>query len=177
MRKSLPIIAVAIAIVFAGAQWWMKKESRNSPSLVYSRDDPIHYFSLPDVSGQQVDIQPIIEQNKLTWIGFGQTGCGPCRRMFPVMKKMHEKYQESGLGMVLVQVGDSREAARRLAEAYTLEFPVLVDARNVQSQRINMEELPTSFLVDSTGTIKHISPGLFNIRHWPYSIEYWLQKE
>lgn len=177
MKKPSVIAALVIVTFVAGYFFWIKSEARLRESLIYSEEDKITYFSLPDLDGQLVDLKEMVEHNEITWISFGASWCNPCRRMIPTMDEVYSKYKNKGLGMVLISVGEKRETVRRYLNDQPVAFPVLIDSGKVQAQRVNIQELPMSFFVDSTGKIIDISLGLSNLRRWPRSIAYRLGNE
>lgn len=174
MNKSFIIIA-GLLVLFGAYSYWVKGNVQGGESLAYSRGDQFQSFSLPSMNGEEVELRDIIANNKMTWINFWATWCGPCRREMPMMADLYNKYKDKGLGMVAISIGESPETVRQYLDEYPVPFPVLTDPDQVQTQSLHIEVLPTSFLVDSTGSILQVGTGVQN--SWSFLIQTRLDNE
>ncbi|MGK7371721.1 MAG: TlpA disulfide reductase family protein, partial [Candidatus Halalkalibacterium sp. M3_1C_030] len=101
--------------------------------------------------------------------------CGPCREEMPMMTDLYKEYSDKGLAIVAVNVNESKSTIQNYLDEYPVPFMVLRDSTGVITQSYNVEALPTSFLVDSTGVVQRVSVG-FN-RSWEYQIPNYFEDE
>ena len=92
--------------------------------------------------------------------------CKPCKKALPTWKKLHEKYHDRGLRIVIVSIrqDDDVPAARTKLKQYfdkhSVPFPVAFDKYNlvakqygVTSNDSNSVSLPQVFLLDGEGRL------------------------
>lgn len=147
-------------LLFGAYSYWVKENIQANQTLVYQESDQIQFFSLQDVEGRPVSLQHVIQNNKLTWVNFWATWCGPCRREMPMMSELYNEYKDKGLGVVAVNLGEKPVTVQNYLNENPVPFPVLIDSMRTQSEPINITIVPTSLLVDRSGMIIHISEGI-----------------
>ncbi len=87
-------------------------------------------------------------------LNFWAVWCVPCREEIPALQRMADAMQGQGVQVVLVNVGDSREAIARFLQRVPTRLPI-VRVRGDDSPRAgdwNVTALPTTVLVDPSGT-------------------------
>ncbi|MCW9708993.1 TlpA family protein disulfide reductase [Fodinibius salsisoli] len=154
------IIIIGLLALFVGFSYWVKKNIRANQRLVYNVSDQIKPFTLPTIDRRPVELQDIVSDNKLTWVNFWATWCGPCRQEMPMMSELYEQYHEKGLGMVGISIGERPATVTKYLTKSPVPYPILVDSMRTQSQPSNITTVPTSFLVDDSGMILHVSEGI-----------------
>lgn len=173
MNKSL--IIAGLLVLFGAYSYWVKGNVDGGDSLAYTKGDQFQSFALSDMNQETVELGDVIANNKITWINFWATWCGPCRREMPMMAELYDQYSGQGLGMVAISVGEAPETVRSYLNDYPVPFTVLTDPDNTQVQALNIKILPTSFLVDSTGNVIQVGTGIQN--SWSYLIQNRLENE
>lgn len=93
-------------------------------------------------------------------VDFWASWCGPCRRSLPDLSAVARDYAARGV----VVVGVNREprdlaAAQKAWAELAPSFETLVDDRGL-GERLGLTSLPSSFIVDHTGQIRHLHLGL-----------------
>ena len=97
----LSTILIALFVLYSG---WLKYKIQKEETLAFSRGDRIESFSLPSVAGDDVSLQKTIENNKLVWVNFWATWCGPCRREMPIMAEAYNEYNDEGFTTLAVSM-------------------------------------------------------------------------
>lgn len=96
---------------------------------------------------------------KVTFLTFFASWCTPCRRELPELAGLLEKYEKMGLAVVAVGVDTDAEKARLFANEVGVKFPVIVDPDAKLLGKFDVQNMPTGYLVDREGVIRHKQVG------------------
>ncbi len=136
---------------------------------------PAPGFSLktlnPEVAGaawfrldQWVGEEPDDPAARLVILSFFASWCGPCQKELKLLVELDARYRAQGLRVVSVSIDQQEEgiaAARRMAAAAKVGYPVLSDRFNVLARRYlgQSSPLPSVFLLGRDGTLLRIEKG------------------
>lgn len=120
-------------------------------------------FSATDLQGNAVDAS-IVTEAELTMVYLWATDCPPCIESMPKLQEISQAYQDKGvqvLGIVLdLQDSSGNRLSNKIADALTVTGDAGVTFPNADIPPEILEMLsneiqytPTTFFVDSTGTI------------------------
>ncbi|MDZ7757111.1 TlpA disulfide reductase family protein [Rhodohalobacter sp.] len=168
MNRTLLIIALVLFAGFSFFSYSVKDSVLTGTSLSFDEGEEVGSFALPDMSDVQIELSDIIKDNRYTWINFWASWCGPCREEMPMMSELYNEFAEQGLAIVAVNVNENKETIQNYLDQYPVPFTVLRDSSGEITQSYNVEALPTSLLVDSTGAVQRITVGFS--RAWEYQI-------
>src|SRR5581483_7906899 len=68
-------------------------------------------FALPSAQGSTVALADL--RGKVVYVDFWASWCGPCKRSFPWMNELAQRYGKDGLAIVAVNVDKKRSDAER----------------------------------------------------------------
>ncbi|MGB5106476.1 MAG: TlpA disulfide reductase family protein [Candidatus Zixiibacteriota bacterium] len=105
-------------------------------------------------------------KNKVVYVDFWASWCGPCRRSFPWMKELETKYQERGLKFVTVNLDRDRAAAKKFLADLSVPFEVIYDSTGTLATIYGLEAMPTSFIYGRDGKLRKQHRG-FNPKETP----------
>lgn len=116
-------------------------------------------FALPDaVSGANVDSKRFAGKTLL--VTFFATWCPPCMQEVPDLIKLQNKYASKGFSVVALSVDEGGpKAVKKLVEKRSINYPVLMADRSTARDFGGVVGIPTSFLVNSQGTVVKKYPG------------------
>lgn len=116
-------------------------------------------FSLPDaVSGDSVDSKRF--SGKTLLVTFFATWCPPCMQEIPDLIKLQNKYASKGFSVVGLSVDESGpKVVKKLVEKRSINYPVLMADGSTARDFGGVVGIPTSFLVNSQGTVVKKYPG------------------
>jgi thiol-disulfide isomerase/thioredoxin len=102
--------------------------------------------------------------SKAVLLSFFASWCEPCKRELPLLVRLDRTYRDQGLRVLAVDIdtdAEGMEAARKLAAAAKVGFPVLSDRFNLLARRYlgDKAPLPSVFLVRRDGTIARVDRG------------------
>lgn len=159
MNRILLITALVLLVGFSFYSYSVKDRVRTGTSLSFDKGQEISSFALMDMTDKQLELSDIIKENKYTWINFWASWCGPCREEMPMMSEIYNEYADEGLAIVAVNVNENKETIQRYLDQYPVPFTILRDSTGEITQSFNIEALPTSLIVDSTGVVQRITIG------------------
>lgn len=93
-------------------------------------------------------------------LDFWASWCPPCRRSIPRLNAIQSRYGEK---VVLLGVNVESIPSRELIahhHDFGAEFPTLADASQVLQRSYEVERLPTLFIIDPDGQIRHMETGV-----------------
>ena len=91
-------------------------------------------------------------------INFWASWCLPCRREAPDLERLNRALRGSA-SVVGVDWTDGLDSARAFIREHHLTYPNLRDQDGVVGQRYGLIGLPTTFILDSRGTISEVLRG------------------
>jgi thiol-disulfide isomerase/thioredoxin len=125
----------------------------------------------PDVAGAAwialdrfVGAEPEDPAARAVLLTFFASWCEPCKRELPFLAQLDRTYRDRGLRVLAVDIDRDEagiEAAKELAAAAKVGYPVLSDRFNLLARRYLGEQapLPSAFLVRRDGTVAKIERG------------------
>ncbi len=98
---------------------------------------------------------------KVTIIDFWATYCGPCKKSFPKYQELVDQFG-GDLSVIAVSVDEEDTDKAKLEEfvkATGVKFSIVWDKNKSAAKAYSPPKMPTAFVVDKTGTIRHIHAG------------------
>jgi cytochrome c biogenesis protein CcmG/thiol:disulfide interchange protein DsbE len=103
---------------------------------------------LPSVAG---DLNLEIHAGKVVLLDFWASWCVPCRRSFPWMNAMQDKYAEEGLVIIAVNLDREVENAAAFLAEYPANFEIVYDPDAALAKAYEVQVMPSSFVIDRNG--------------------------
>ncbi len=131
-------------------------------ALAVGPGDTAPAFSLLNTKGDAVSLERL--RGQVVYVDFWASWCTPCKRSFPWMNELQQKYGDRGLTVVAVNVDKSRAAAERFLQAMPALFAIVYDPAGNTPAAYAVPGMPTSYLVDAAGKIVYIEQGFHDER-------------
>ncbi|TMU84327.1 redoxin domain-containing protein [Bacillus sp. BHET2] len=129
-----------------------------------SKGDRAPEFQLSTLDGKSVKLSDL--KGKKVILNFWATWCPPCKAEMPHMQKYYETRAEKEnveiLAVNLTSMDDGKKAVQQFVEGYELTFPILMDEKGEIGDRYRAITIPTTYMIDTTGTIQHKIIGPMN---------------
>lgn len=122
---------------------------------------PAPTWTLKDVDGREVKSTDFA--GKVVVVDFWATWCAPCRKEMPEYEALRQKYADRGLVILGMSLDDGVEQAelKRFGAEMKVTYPLLVaDVETAGSFGDFEGLLPTAYLIDREGNIRHVKTGL-----------------
>jgi thiol-disulfide isomerase/thioredoxin len=88
------------------------------------------------------------------------TWCEPCRRALPIYEQLVKRYGARGFKVYAINVDDDPDEIRPFVKETKLSLPVLVDRdAEVVESKLAIRVMPTSFVLDRQGRVRHVHEG------------------
>lgn len=115
----------------------------------------------PSLSVETVNGKGKIElaKGKVYIVDFWATWCEPCKKSFPKYQELYTKYQSSGLEIIAVSVDDENKGIEAFIKQHGAKFPVAWDEGHKIADQWKPESMPTAFVIDKEGVIRHVHAG------------------
>ena len=84
-------------------------------------------------------------------LDFWASWCVPCRRSFPWMNDMQEKYAQDGLIIIAVNVDRDIENTVAFLEEFPANFEIIYDPDVELAKEYEIQVMPSSFIIDRNG--------------------------
>jgi thiol-disulfide isomerase/thioredoxin len=122
--------------------------------------DPAPAFALPRAEGTMIALADL--RGRVVYVDFWASWCGPCRRSFPWMNEIEQRYAAKGLTVVAINVDAKREDAERFLHQYPAKFAVVYDASGATPRAYDVKAMPSSYVIDRNGKIARIEQGFLD---------------
>jgi cytochrome c biogenesis protein CcmG/thiol:disulfide interchange protein DsbE len=109
---------------------------------------------LPDIRGGK---GPTLEslQGKVVYVDFWGSWCQPCRQSLPFLNGLRAELGRAEFEVLAINLDEEPEAALAFLDEYDLDYPVLSDRERSTLDAWGVAVVPSSFLVDRGGRIRH----------------------
>ena len=89
--------------------------------------------------------------SKVVIVDFWASWCVPCRRSFPWMNAIQDKYAEDGLVIIAVNLDRNAEDAARFLAKYPAKFEIVYDPEGALAKEYGVEVMPSSVINGRNG--------------------------
>ena len=123
---------------------------------------PAPRFALPGRTAVPVALDSL--HAKVVLVDFWASWCVPCRKSFPWLAGLHERYGAKGLSIVAINLDRERPDADGFLAKFPAPFAVAFDPAGRTARDYRVTGMPTTVLVGPDGTIlaRHVG---FDPRH------------
>jgi len=114
---------------------------------------------------QAADEVPDLAQyeGKVVIVDFWASWCVPCRRSFPWLNSMHEKYAENGLVIIGVNLDQVRADADSFLTEFPASFRIYFDESKELAREFDVVAMPSSYLLGRDGELRE--------RHYGFKVK------
>lgn len=98
-------------------------------------------------------------KGKVVYLDFWASWCAPCKASFPVLNKWQQQFAGRGFTVLAVSVDETAEAMKGFLAKTKASFPVVRDAGGKLVAAADVSTMPTSFIIDRAGLIRHMHKG------------------
>jgi cytochrome c biogenesis protein CcmG, thiol:disulfide interchange protein DsbE len=96
---------------------------------------------------------------KVVYVDFWASWCVPCRKSFPWMASLKDKYDSLGLQIVTVNLDKEHAAATHFLDELKSPLAVVFDSTGSLANLYSLEAMPSSFIYDRSGKLRATNRG------------------
>lgn len=110
------------------------------------------------VTGKKISSEDF--RGKSLLVVFFATWCPPCVQEIPNLIDLQNEYGENGFSVIAISVDtDGKQVVQKLVKRKKINYPVLMADGDITKGFGGVYGIPTSFLVNSRGTVVKKYPG------------------
>ena len=138
---------------------WQSLDNRtasSNPSIIRP-GQPAPDFSLPAFSGETVRLSDL--KGQVVLVNLWATWCPPCKQEMPAIDAFYRAHREAGFTVLMVNVQEDGGTVQAFIKANDFSFPALLDTQGELMNLYGVHGLPTTFIIDRNGRVRHIQTG------------------
>jgi peroxiredoxin len=114
-------------------------------------------FTLKSMKGSNLKLSEF--RGDVVLINFWASWCGPCRQEMPILNDLYLKYRDQGFTLLGINVEKNPTKAANMIRDVRVVYPVLFDNQSKVSKQYNVDDMPTTILVDRDGNMRYLHGG------------------
>jgi len=97
-------------------------------------------------------------RGKTVYLDFWASWCGPCRKSFPWMSQMQQRYGARDFIVIAINLDKDKSLAEGFLQQYSNNFIIGFDPDGITPRAYQVEGMPSAVLIDAEGVIvsRHI---------------------
>ena len=115
--------------------------------------------ALPVAASTAESLQLDEYEGKVVLLDFWASWCVPCRRSFPWMNEMQQKYADRGLLVIAVNLDNNLDDAANFLKKYPVKFRIVYDTDRTLAREFEVQAMPTSYLIGRDGKLADMHLG------------------
>ena len=118
-------------------------------------------FELPLIDGVTL-VSPADYAGRPLFLNFWASWCAPCVRELPALAEFVAEHSgnQDGPALLTINLGETAaEISGFLAEIGVRNLPVAMDINEVVKRDYGVQNLPTTFVIDGEGMVRHMKLG------------------
>jgi len=129
-----------------------------APAL--AADNAAPEFTLKDLENKDVKLSEVYKNGPVV-VAFWSTWCKNCPDEMKQFQRMYDQYKEQGLTVLGVSIDCSKTVSkvRPWIQGRRFTFPILLDTANNVKRLYNVNPVPHSFIIDTSGQIVYSHIG------------------
>jgi peroxiredoxin len=111
-------------------------------------------FTLPAAAGGNERLSE--HRGEVVVLTFWSSHCAVCVAHLAALGELQATYRSAGLVTLAVSVDDDMKSATQFAKSHPARFPLLLDRQKEVGRAYNVEQLPTTVLIDRRGRVRFL---------------------
>jgi thiol-disulfide isomerase/thioredoxin len=156
LRRPLLVAARVFFIVILIAPLGTKVPAADMPLKAWTAGS-LPLFALDELCGERADIAQF--RGRLVLVHFFATWCEPCRAELQSLRQLADKMHGRPFAVVVIDTGEPDLRVRRFFAGRPVPFQVLLDRDGALGKAWQIDELPTTFVLDADLVPRLVADG------------------
>ena len=127
------------------------------PAWVSDLEKPAPALQIQLLDGRKVSLEQL--RGKVVVVNFWATWCPYCRHEMPAMEAFYGDYRDQGFEILALSQDDDAAKVAEFMARENYHFPVAMADASSAAALGGVSRLPTSFVVDKRGVVRHKISG------------------
>ncbi|MBX7196453.1 MAG: TlpA family protein disulfide reductase [Sandaracinaceae bacterium] len=92
-------------------------------------------------------------------VDFWASWCAPCADEMPVLERLYNQHHAAGFTVIGVSQDSAASNVQQFLRRIHVSFPIVLDEGHSVAGRYSPPRMPTSFIVDRRGIVRHVHAG------------------
>lgn len=101
----------------------------------------------------------LAKPGKVLYVDFWASWCGPCEQSMPFLEQISTELKAKNFEVIAVNLDESKDDALQFLQKHKVNFTVAVNPNNECPGAFNVLAMPSSYIIDRQGKIRHIQLG------------------
>lgn len=144
-----------------------------SPSVAHAlaAGDRAPEIGLPAIANGTGTIDLASLRGQVFVVDFWASWCGPCADEMPVLERLYAQHRAAGFSVVGVSQDSAASNVEQFLRRIPVNFPIVLDGAHAVAGRYSPPSMPTSFIVDRRGIVRHVHRGFRSADAGPMASE------
>ena len=154
------LVGLSLFGLYLVLRWYVSLPTAPDMTLTPPQDrEPFGIdITLPSLHGDSLHLAHL--RGQVILVNFWATWCHPCRAEMPSMQALYEAYRARGFTIVAIATdSQGSSVVAPFTQSYDLTFPILLDPENTIGTQMQLQGIPTTFLLDKRGRIAGLEVG------------------
>ena len=152
----LIVWALALLIYLPGTL----SDAANISTTPVSVNYPAPQLSLENIQGKTESLTDF--RDKVLLVNNWATWCPPCKAEMPTLVAFYNEHAKNGLMIVAIEAGEPKDLVQQYADQFKMPFSVWLDPKGKSLDAFKNQNLPNSYVIDRTGTVRLMWTGEIN---------------
>lgn len=145
MKRIFPWLLLVLVFSVSSQAWALGAGTR-APAIGLKRR-----------GGEVLNLEEL--RGKVVLVDFWASWCAPCKEELPVLEKLHNQFKDKGLVIVGVNIDNEAANMDDFLRREKLSFTIVPDSKREVAGRYKPEKMPSSYLIDKKGIVRHVHAG------------------
>lgn len=114
-------------------------------------------IGLSDSAGHAINLASL--RGQVFIVDFWASWCEPCADEMPVLERLYQQHHGNGFTVIGVSQDRAQSNVDQFLRRIHVSFPIVLDASHAVAGRYSPARMPTSFIVDRRGIVRHVHAG------------------
>lgn len=114
-------------------------------------------FTLKSLRGQNLKLSE--HRGEVIMLSFWATWCEVCQQGMPALNEMYLRYRDEGFTLFSINTQKDMDKVRNALRNMQIAFPVLFDVTHQVSKDYEVEDMPSTYIIDRDGNLRYMHNG------------------